>query len=236
MAARGRPTSGLTQRQPGAGTTAPGPFLSSLRAAISGLLATLVFVALVILADFQHRQAPDPLTTDTASIAIVFTGQFDRIETALNLFDQGRVKQLFISGVGPGSGLRPETLADQFDFSPRARAALQSGEILLSPDAIDTFDNAAETACWLRTQPAAARASVILVTSVSHMPRASITLERALPAGTRVHRISPPETDLDRAAQRVEQGKFVYSWIATLFPASRDPAAYLALCGNSPTP
>lgn len=226
----------MAYRQARSAVSHPVSIVTSLRTALSGVLVSLIMLFLVILADFQQRQKPGAAPPDAASIGIVFTGQFDRIETALQLFDDGRFSRLLISGVGPGSGLRPETIADQFDFSPQARAALQTGEIFLSPDPVDTFDNAAEAACWLRAQPGSAGEDVILITSVSHMPRASITLERALPPGTKVYRISPPFTDLDRLAQKPEQGKFIYSWIATLFPKSQRPADYLTLCTGTPAP
>ncbi len=206
--------------------------MQTLRTALSALIATAVLLALLIVADFFQRLAPTLDAAGQTRRAVVFTGQFDRIDAALALFDQGRIDQLLISGVGIGSGLRPETLADQFNFSLAARAALRSGDILLSPDAQDTFQNAAETACWLRALPP--QAGVILISSVSHLPRASITLERALPPGIRVYRSSPPITDTDRAIQREELGKFILSWLASLTPRFRQPPDHLALC--KPTP
>jgi uncharacterized SAM-binding protein YcdF (DUF218 family) len=199
--------------------------LQTLRTALSALIAAAVLLALLIVADFFQRLAPTLDAAGQTRRAVVFTGQFDRIDAALALFDQGRIDQLLISGVGIGSGLRPETLADQFNFSPAARAALRSGDILLSPDAQDT-------ACWLRALPP--QAGVILISSVSHLPRASITLERALPPGIRVYRSSPPITDTDRSIQREELGKFILSWLASLTPRFRQPPDHLALC--KPTP
>lgn len=185
-------------------------------------------LAIVIVADFQQRLQPSMAGAETAQTAVVFTGQFDRIDTAIALFEKGAVDRLLVSGVGPGSGLRPNTLADQFNFSPRARAALASGNIRLSADPVDTFQNAAETACWLGNPPP--QGGVILVTSVSHMPRASITLERALPKGNKIYRATPPRTAIDTAALRIEFGKFVYSWLYSMLPAARQPAAHLTLC------
>ncbi len=199
-----------------------------LRTVLEGLVVTVLMLAIVIVADFQQRLEPRMTGASATRTAVVFTGQFDRIDAALALFEEGQVDRMLISGVGPGSGLRPETLADQFNFSPRARAALGSGEIQLSADPVDTFQNAAETACWLGNP--APLGGVILVTSVSHMPRASITLERALPAGTPIYRATPARTAIDTAALRTEFGKFVYSWLYSLTPASRRPAPNLTLC------
>ncbi len=202
--------------------------MQSLRTALSALIATAILLALLIVADFFQRITPTLDASAQTRRAVVFTGQFDRIDAALDLFDQGRIDQLLISGVGIGSGLRPETLADQFNFSPAARAALRAGDILLSPDAQDTFQNAVETACWLRDQ--SPQTGVILISSVSHLPRASITLERALPPGFPVYRSSPPITDTDRAIQREELGKFILSWLASLTPRFQQPPDHLALC------
>ena len=199
-----------------------------LRTALSGFIATAILLILVIVADFFQRLHPTLDQAGQTSHAVVFTGQFDRIDTALALFDQGRITKLLISGVGIGSGLRPETLADQFNFSPAARAALRTGDIVLSPDAQDTFQNAAEAACWLRALDP--QAGVILISSVSHLPRASITLERALPPGVPVYRNAPPVTDTDRGIQREELGKFILSWLASLRPGFRQSPDHLALC------
>lgn len=202
--------------------------LQILRTALSGFVATAVLLILLIVADFFQRLRPTLDQADQTGHAVVFTGQFDRIDAALALFNQGRITKLLISGVGVGSGLRPETLADQFNFSPAARAALRAGDILLSPDAQDTFQNAAETACWLRDlEP---QTGVILITSVSHLPRASITLERSLPPGIPVYRSAPPITDTDRTIQREELGKFILSWLASLRPGFRQSPDHLALC------
>ncbi len=203
-----------------------------IRTALEGLIVSLLLLAIVIVADFQRRLDPVMTGADTARTAVVFTGQFDRIDAALALYEQDKVDRLLISGVGPGSGLRPTTLADQFNFSSRARAALASGEIQLSADPLDTFQNAAETACWLGNPPP--KGGVILVTSVSHMPRASITLERALPKGTMIFRTTPARTAIDDAALRIEFGKFAYSWIYSLLPAARQPAPHLKLCSAPP--
>lgn len=202
--------------------------LHILRVALSSLIVTALMLAFVILSDFKQRLEPRMSGAEATRTAVVFTGQFDRIDAALALFEDRKIDRLLISGVGPGSGLRPETLADQFNFSPRARAALLSGEIRLSADPIDTFQNAAEAACWLRSLPP--QAGVILVTSVSHMPRASITLERALPRPFTVFRATPPRTAIDDAALRIEFGKFVYSWVYSLLPTARPPAPHLTLC------
>ena len=203
-----------------------------LRLTVAALIVTGLLLLGVIAGEFRDRQ--QPTLTTSVPVAVVFTGQYDRIELALRLFDLGGIDRLLISGVNPKAGLFPDTIADQFRFSEAARAALAAGRIRLSPDAADTFQNAAETACWLSGQ--ADVTDVLLVTSSSHMPRASITLQRALPPGVRLHRVTPPETADDRAKQQTEFVKFAAAWVATLFPAGRRAAPHLRLCNGGAGP
>ncbi len=206
--------------------------MQALRQAVAAVIVTGLFLLAVIFGQFRERDALTPEAR--VPFAVVFTGQYDRIETALALFEQGRFDRMLISGVNPKAGLSPDTIADQFRFSPMARAALSSGKIELSPDAADTFQNASETACWLAAIGGVT--DVLLVTSPSHMPRASITLQRALPAGVRVHRaITAPRAD-DQAQRRKEFAKFAAAWVATLFPAGRRPGAHLTRCLHGTTP
>ncbi len=203
-----------------------------LRLSVAALIVTGLLVLAVIAGEFRERQRPT--LAASVPVAVVFTGQYDRIETALRLFDLGGIERMLISGVNPKAGLSPDTIADQFRFSDKARAALASGDIRLSADAADTFQNAAETACWLSGQ--AGVTDVLLVTSPSHMPRASITLQRALPPGVRLHRATPAETQDDRDKQQTEFVKFAAAWVATLFPAGRRAAPNLQLCSGAAGP
>jgi hypothetical protein len=65
----------------------------------------------------------------------VFTKQFDRIKLTLSLFDQRRLDRIFISGLNGAARITQLGFAGQFRISPNARVALDSGQIVLSPDA-----------------------------------------------------------------------------------------------------
>ena len=147
--------------------------------------------------------------------AVVFTGQFERIHFALRLFEEGRIERLFISGVNSGAGLAPARFDRQFGLSEALRAARAEGRIVLAGAANTTLENAVEAACWL-SLPAQIDA-VTLITSYRHMPRASLALERALPASLPVHRmISDRDSGAGSArAEAVEFRKFVGTWGVT---------------------
>lgn len=153
-------------------------------------------------------------------IAVVFTGQFERIHFALGLFEEGRIDRLFISGVNSGAGLDPKRFDRQFGLSEALRAARAEGRIVLASEANTTLENAAETACWLRMSPEVD--TVALITSHRHMPRASLALERALSANLSVHRMASDRGSGGESsrAKAVEFRKFVGTWGVTgLSPA-----------------
>lgn len=149
----------------------------------------LVALAVALVREFSIRSLVTADAADLPTTAVVFTGQFDRVELALNLFDQGRLDRIFISGVNGGAGITPQNFADQFRISSNARAALNSGQIILAPDANTTIENALEAACWLDKQPGVRE--IVLITGRSHMPRASWALESALAGSVSVRRLSP---------------------------------------------
>lgn len=151
----------------------------------------LVALAMSLVREFSIRSVTAADTSNLPSIAVVFTGQFDRVELALSLFNQGQIDRIFISGVNGGAGIVPQGFADQFRISSSARAALGSGQIILAPDAKTTIENAVETACWLDKQPGVAE--IVLITGRFHMPRASWALESALAGSVSVRRLSPTE-------------------------------------------
>lgn len=182
---------------------------------------TVVLVALTVLLvrEFFIRSVAAAGVAELSTTAIVFTGQFDRVELALDLFDQGRIKRIFVSGVNGGAGITPQGFADQFRLSPNARAALDTGQIILAPDANTTIENALETACWLEAQPDVRE--ILLITGRSHMPRASWALERALAGSVSVRRLSPGGSDAGASRSRWNSSevlKFGVTMVLTLLP------------------
>ncbi len=131
-----------------------------------------------VLADFALRSRPNIENSPLPNTAIVFTGQFDRIERGLELLAAEEVQQLFISGVNPKAGLTMRGFADQFSLTADPSAWLETGKITLAPDAHTTLENALETACWLEDNPSVQ--TIMLITSQRHMARASLALERAI--------------------------------------------------------
>lgn len=145
-------------------------------------LGAALGIAFVIwFATFDSHVTPSRAAIEKTPTAIVFTGSFERIDAALRLLEDGLVRQVHISGLNPGAGLFPDTLAAQFAArNPDIRDVPRLVACCVSWDARadTTLQNAAETKCWLGQPPH--RDAVLLVTSRLHMARASLALRREL--------------------------------------------------------
>ena len=149
----------------------------------------LVISTAALVREFSIRSQVFSDVTVLPTTAVVFTGQNDRIELALQLFDQGRLDRIFISGVNGGAGISVKNFAEQFQLSLNARAALDTGHIILATDANATIENALEAACWLDKQSNVRE--IVLIAGRYQMPRASWALESALSRPVSVLRLSP---------------------------------------------
>lgn len=169
--------------------------------------------AALMVADFDSRSTP--ADAPLPMVAVVFTGQYDRIETGLSLMQTGKINRLLVSGVNGKAGLDVTTFAEQFDLSPLLRDALASDRITLASGAGTTLENALETACWLAANPGIRH--IALITSARHMPRASLALERAIAGAIEVRRTpSDDEGPLSaRSHWAAEFPKFVGTWLIT---------------------
>lgn len=107
-----------------------------------------------------------------ADAIVVLTGGADRLNDAMTLLRNGRAGRLLISGVHPDTSAR-----DLARMHPDS-AALFSCCVDLDHQALNTAGNALTTKLWVEGNR---YASVILVTSGWHMPRAHVELARSLP-------------------------------------------------------
>jgi uncharacterized SAM-binding protein YcdF (DUF218 family) len=110
-----------------------------------------------------------PQTLKAADAIVVLTGGTDRLKPAFELLESGLGKKLLISGVNP------ETTKKEIINAYGIRADLAACCIDLDQIAANTIGNATQSAKWLRAN---GFASVILVTSNYHMPRAEKELHK----------------------------------------------------------
>lgn len=115
---------------------------------------------------------PPPPPGGRSEAIVVLTGGSERVATGFRLLAEGRAERMLISGAHPGAGLAEIAAAAGFDPAPFA------GRVIIGHAAATTRGNAAETAAWLRAEPAR---SLRVVTAGYHMPRAMLELRRALP-------------------------------------------------------
>ena len=115
-------------------------------------------------------QADDPAAHTDAIVAL--TGGRLRLETAVDLFGEGKARKLFISGVNHRVDRDDLTRL----FQPVASRAQCC--IVLGHDADNTLGNARETALWMRQE---GYSSLRLVTSWYHMPRSLLEFHQAMP-------------------------------------------------------
>ena len=113
---------------------------------------------------------------------VVLTGGTGRLDEGLTLLEQGFAGKLFISGVYQGVDM--QNLLQAYRDSPQdLNCCVAIGH------AVDTINNAIETAEWVRKNNIS---SVRLVTSAYHMPRSVLEFENAMPGVTIVeHPVFP---------------------------------------------
>lgn len=164
---------------------------------------------------FWTRSGSD-LEQSMVRAAVVLTGDNRRIRFALNQMEQGRFDRLLIVG----AGLDPGRFEQQFVLSERLRQSVERGEIELADRSTSTLENAIEAFCWLRRHSSIS--SITLITSQSHMARASLAFDRALGPYVRVSRLVSDEREVAGrpVAHTTEWHKFLATWFITLAPQS----------------
>ncbi len=166
--------------------------------------------------DFLRRSTGESMQTELPRVAVVVTGDSQRIRFALAAMDAGRFDRLYVVG----EGIDAKRFALQFGLSARLQQALESGDIVISTKSTSTLENGIEARCLLRDQDRISE--ITLITSQYHMPRTSLVFDRALGAGMGVVRLSsdPAKDNRIPPVRESEWQKFLASWVITLAPQS----------------
>ncbi|MBA5778593.1 YdcF family protein [Stappia sp. F7233] len=153
----------------------PGRKRPRKRVILPVLASTLA--AFLLIANFLHfansvvgARLPDSVFSDAI---VVLTGGSDRISQALGLLKEGQARRLLISGV------HPATTPEQIVRSTAADPDLFACCVDLDRKALNTTENAAETAKWAQEK---GFSSLLVVTSAYHMPRSLLELQTAMPS------------------------------------------------------
>lgn len=141
------------------------------------LLFLLVLAVLGVLVGFLRFSSEiaaldNPQTAATADGIVVLTGGKARIETALDLLAQKKGRRLLISGV------HPQSTPDAIRTAVGGKEEWFDCCVDIDRAATDTAGNADETAKWATRN---GFASLIVVTSDYHMPRALMEMRRHRP-------------------------------------------------------
>ena len=122
------------------------------RAAGCGFLGLALVGGAVGYVSFNSFSVPSLDRIRQVSAAVVFTGQFQRVDVGLRLADAGAVPRLYISGVNGNAGIDPAHFVEQFsirnpdiaDLRRLVACCVEWGE-----RADNTFQNAQDTKCWV---------------------------------------------------------------------------------------
>jgi uncharacterized SAM-binding protein YcdF (DUF218 family) len=145
-----------------------------------------------------YEEADETRPTDGA---VVLTGGRQRLERGLHLLAAGRVKRLLVSGV------HPNVDAAELQRLFPSHASLIECCVDLDHAALDTTQNATETAAWMRRH---GFGSLRVVTADYHMPRSLIELRREMPEAELVPNPVFPEKTLGLLL-----GEY-HKWLASL--------------------
>ncbi|ARN81848.1 YdcF family protein [Methylocystis bryophila] len=185
------------------------------------LALSLIFCALASFASellqFDAFSPPSEAAVKRAAAAIVFTGDFARIDEALALLAKGRVHRVFISGVNGGAGLDKQSFVAQFAQRNPKLASLDrlvACCVEMGEAAENTIQNALETQCWLKDR--AVSGPLLLITSRTHMARALALLARAAPNHALI--AYPVEDGLSEEGRSEEYLKFVETLVLLRLP------------------
>lgn len=204
--------------------------MPSLRLAsrlVAGLFSSSLVVGYGVFDDF-----PTPSDADIrrAAAAVVFTGDFGRVDHGLRLLDDGLVKRLYVSGLNPGAGIWPRSFAKQFSKRNPQIANLQRLVdccVEWGERADNTWQNALDVKCWIARRDV--EGPLLLITGREHMARARVSLAAVLPKREIVvDPIEDRDLGADDGRRRLEEYlKYLETRVGTLLPdlAARSVAA-----------
>ncbi len=149
-----------------------------------GFLCLALVGAVVGYVSFDSFSIPSLDRIRQVSAAVVFTGQFERVDVGLRLADAGTVPRLYISGVNGNAGLDPNPahFVEQFSIRNPDIADLRrliSCCVEWGERADNTFQNAQDTKCWVDRR--GLTGPLLLITSRRTLARATAALSGALP-------------------------------------------------------
>lgn len=151
--------------------------------AYSGLAITTLFIGgFLLFSTITLLWTPAPDTLEPADSLVVLTGSRHRIETGFTLLLKGKAPRMLISGVTEGVPF--DELVDAREMDSEVKNKIKTHCCIELDYVADTTEtNASESAKWIEANNIN---SIILVTSYSHMPRALLQFERALPASVTI--------------------------------------------------
>jgi uncharacterized SAM-binding protein YcdF (DUF218 family) len=150
----------------------------------SGFLCFALVGAVVGYVSFDSFSIPSMDRIRQVTAAVVFTGQFERVDVGLRLADAGAVPRLYISGVNGNAGLDPNPARFVEQFSIRNPDIADLGRLISccvewGERADNTFQNAQDTKCWVERR--GLTGPLLLITSRRTLARATAALSGALP-------------------------------------------------------
>jgi uncharacterized SAM-binding protein YcdF (DUF218 family) len=152
------------------------------RVAVRGFLGLALVSGVVEYVSFDSFSVPSLDRIRQVSAAMVFTGQFERVDAGLRLADAGAVPRLYISGVNGNAGMNPAHFIEQFSISNPDIADLRrlvACCVEWGQRADNTFQNAQDTKCWVERR--GLTGPLLLITSRQTMARAMAAVSGALP-------------------------------------------------------
>jgi uncharacterized SAM-binding protein YcdF (DUF218 family) len=149
---------------------------------VRGFLGLALVSGVVEYVSFDSFSVPSLDRIRQVSAAVIFTGQFERVDAGLRLADAGAVPRLYISGVNGNAGMNPAHFIEQFSIRNPDIADLRrlvACCVEWGQRADNTFQNAQDTKCWVERR--GLTGPLLLITSRQTMARAMAAVSGALP-------------------------------------------------------